>query len=132
MTPERLIGPHIQVADGLLKAYPDRRAIVASHYIVGTGNPASFGTQGQTIYDNLKDNPNLFLLVCGHICEEGQRTDVFAGRTVYSVLSDYQCRSNGGNGWLRTMTFSPANDTISFKTYSVTLNQYETDANSQQ
>ena len=29
------------------------------------------------------------------------------------------------------MTFSPANDTISFKTYSPTLNQFETDADSQ-
>ena len=29
------------------------------------------------------------------------------------------------------MTFSPANDTIAFKTYSPTLNQFETDADSQ-
>jgi hypothetical protein len=123
--------PVLDWADSLLKAYPNRRAIVASHYIVGTGNPASFGTQGQAIYDNLKDNPNLFLLVCGHICGEGRRSDVYQGRTVYSILTDYQCRSNGGNGWLRTMTFSPANDTITFKTYSPTLNQWETDADSQ-
>jgi hypothetical protein len=118
-------------ADGLLKAHPNRRGIVASHYLVGTGNPAAFGSQGQSIYDSLKDNPNLFLLLCGHICGEGQRSDAFNGRTVRSILTDYQCRANGGNGWLRTMTFSPASDTISFKTYSPTLNQYETDADSQ-
>ena len=104
---------------------------MVSHYIVGTGNPAAFGTQGQAIYDNLKDNPNLFLLLCGHICGEGQRSDVFDGTTVRSILTDYQCRTNGGNGWLRIMTFSPANDTITFKTYSPTLNQFETDADSQ-
>ncbi len=127
-TPDQAV---LDWADGLLKAHPNRRAIVASHYIVNTGNPASFGTQGQAIYDNLKDNPNLFLQLCGHICEEGQRSDVFDGRTVHSILSDYQCRTNGGNGWLRTMTFSPTNDTITFKTYSVTLNQFETDASSQ-
>jgi hypothetical protein len=123
--------PVLDWADNLLKTYPNRRAIVATHYGVGTGNPASFGTQGQAIYDNLKDNPNLFLIVCGHICGEGQRTDVFNGNTVRSILTDYQCRSNGGNGWLRTMTFSPANDTITFRTYSPTLNQYETDGDSQ-
>lgn len=127
-TPDQAV---LDWADGVLKAHPNRRAIVASHYIVGTGNPAAFGTQGQAIYDNLKDNPNLFLLLCGHICGEGQRSDVFEGRTVRSILTDYQCRANGGNGWLRTMTFSPANDTITLKTYSPTLNQFETDADSQ-
>ena len=123
--------PVLDWADALLKANPNRRAIVATHYGVGTGNPAAFGTQGQAIYDNLKDNPNLFLIVCGHICGEGQRADVFEGRTVRTILTDYQCRTNGGDGWLRTMTFSPANDTITFKTYSPTLNQFETDADSQ-
>jgi hypothetical protein len=123
--------PVLDWADGVLKANPNRRAIVVSHYIVGTGNPAAFGTQGQAIYDNLKDNPNLFLLLCGHICGEGRRSDVFDGRTVHSILTDYQCRTNGGTGWLRTMTFSPANDTITFRTYSPTLNQFETDADSQ-
>jgi hypothetical protein len=123
--------PVLDWADALLKANPNRRAIVATHYGVGTGNPASFGTQGQAIYDNLKDNPNLFLIVCGHVCGEGQRADVFEGRTVRTILTDYQCRTNGGDGWLRTMTFSPANDTITFKTYSPTLNQFETDADSQ-
>ncbi len=123
--------PVLDWADALLKANPNRRAIVATHYGVGTGNPAAFGTQGQAVYDNLKDNPNLFLIVCGHICGEGQRADVFEGRTVRTILTDYQCRTSGGTGWLRTMTFSPAADTITFKTYSPTLNQSETDADSQ-
>ena len=78
--------PVLDWADSMLKANPNRRAIVVSHYIVETGNPAPFGTQGQAIYDNLKDNPNLFLQLCGHICEEGQRSDVFEGRTVHSIL----------------------------------------------
>lgn len=123
--------PVLDWADALLKANPNRRAIVATHHGVGTGNPAAFGTQGQAIYESLKDNPNLFLIVCGHICGEGQRADVFEGRTVRTILTDYQCRTNGGDGWLRTMLFSPANDTITFKTYSPTLNQFETDADSQ-
>ena len=58
-------------ADALLKAYPNRRGIVTSHWIINTGNPANFGGQGQAIYDNLKDNPNLFLLLCGHVHGEG-------------------------------------------------------------
>ncbi len=110
-------------ADALLKANPHRRGIVTSHYIIGQGNPASFGTQGAAIYNGLKDNPNLFLLLCGHIHAEGRRTDVFEGRTVYSVLSDYQGLPNGGNGFLRTFTFSPANNRIRVESWSPTLNR---------
>lgn len=124
-------------ADALLKAYPNRRAIVTSHWMVGTGNPAGFSAQGQAIYDNLKDNPNLFLLLGGHAAGEGQRADSFAGRTVYTMLQDYQSRANGGDGWLRYFVFSPAHNTITAKTYQVAnpltpvAAGFETDADSQ-
>jgi len=108
-------------ADALLKAYPDRRAIVTSHWIVGQGNPAAFGGQGQQIYDGLKNNPNLFLLLCGHIHAEGRRSDTYEGRTVYSCLQDYQSSPNGGSGFLRYYTFSPAHNLITVRSYSPTL-----------
>ncbi|HYF34224.1 MAG TPA: Ig-like domain-containing protein, partial [Prosthecobacter sp.] len=124
-------------ADALLKAHPNRRGIITSHWIIGTGVPASFGGQGQALYDNLKDNPNLFLMLCGHIHGEGMRTDTFEGRTVYTVLQDYQDRSGapgglgGGDAWLRYFTFSPANNAIHAKTYRTTSGAFETDADSQ-
>lgn len=124
-------------ADSVLKAYPNRRGIITSHWIVNTGNPATFSAQGQNIYDDLKDNPNLFLMLCGHVAGEGQRADVFEGRTVYSILQDYQGRVNGGDGWLRYFVFSPANNTITAKTYRVSnpvnsaAGAYETDTDSQ-
>jgi len=119
-------------ADNLLKTYSNRRAIVVSHYIINAGNPATFGAQGQKIYDALKGNPNLFLMLSGHVSPpEGQRQDTFTGNTIYSLMSDYQGRTNGGNGWLRIMEFSPANNEIRVRTYSPWLNQYETDADSQ-
>lgn len=110
-------------ADALMKAHPHRRVIVTSHYIIGQGNPASFGAQGQALYNNFKDNPNFFLMLCGHIHSEGRRSDVFEGRTVYTVLSDYQGLPNGGNGFLRTFTFSPANNRIRVESWSPTLNR---------
>ncbi len=124
-------------ADALMKANPDRRAIVTSHWIVNTGNPATFSTQGQDIYNDLKDNPNFFMMLCGHVAGEGQRTDTFQGRAVHSVLQDYQGRVNGGDGWLRYFVFSPTNNTISAKTYRVSnpvnpaAGAFETDADSQ-
>ncbi len=118
-------------ADALLKAHPNRRAIITSHWLIGTGNPAAWGGHGQAVYDNLKDNPNLFLMLCGHIHGEGQRADTFEGRTVYTVLQDYQSRANGGDSWLRYFVFSPANNTITAKTLQTRTLTFETDADSE-
>ena len=123
----------INWADGLMKAYPRRRAIVTSHWILDLpptspiGASAPFGGPGQRFFDEFKDNPNFFLMLSGHQHGEGRRADVFNGRTINSVLQDYQERANGGDGWLRYFIFSPANNTITAKTYSPTLNQSETD-----
>jgi hypothetical protein len=117
-------------ADNLLTTYSNRRAIVASHWICNTGNPATFSTQGQAIYDALKPHSNLFLMLCGHVPGEGRRQDTFNGITVNTLLSDYQSRTNGGNGWLRIMEFSPANNVVRVRTYSPWLDQFEADADS--
>jgi cysteine-rich repeat protein len=126
-------------ADALLKTHASRRAIAHSHHIVNTGNPGSFGAQGQAIYDALKNNPNLFLMLSGHVCNgsppniqpEGLRQDTFEGRVVTSMLSDYQCDTAGGNGWLRILTFRPQENEIRVETYSPWLGQYRTGSLSQ-
>jgi hypothetical protein len=117
-------------ANNLLQTYSSRKGIIVSHYILNAD--ATFGSQGQAIYNALKANPNLMLMICGHINPNGEsnRSDVFNGKTVHSLLSDYQ-DLNGGNGWMRIMTFFPATNTATVKTFSPTLNQYQTDANSQ-
>ncbi|NOT35087.1 MAG: T9SS type A sorting domain-containing protein [Candidatus Eisenbacteria bacterium] len=117
-------------ADSLMKAYPSRRAFVASHNLLGSGNPGTFSTQGSATYNALRDNPNFFMMLCGHVSEEGRRVDTFEGRTVHTVMSDYQARTNGGNGWLRLMNFSPANNVIRVRTYSPWLVQFEADSDS--
>ncbi len=111
-------------ADGVLKANTNRRAIVVSHTAATPKNVLN--PRGQELYDRLKRNPNLFLLLCGHIGGEGHCQNTFEGHTVYSCLSDYQNEPNGGDGWLRLYQFSPANNRITVKTYSPTLNQWRT------
>jgi hypothetical protein len=123
-------------ADDLLTTYGSRRAIVTTHHLINTGNPASFGPQGLAIYRALKDHPNLFLMLGGHVAGEGRRQDTAEpGNRVYSLLSDYQGMSNGGDGWLRIMTFSPASDQIRVQTFSPTRNrgngEFQIDADSQ-
>jgi concanavalin A-like lectin/glucanase superfamily protein/List-Bact-rpt repeat protein len=117
-------------ADNLLTTYSNRRAIILSHNLANTGNPATFSAQGQATYDALKGHSNLFLMLCGHVPGEGRRQDTFGANTVNTVMSDYQSRTNGGNGWLRIMEFSPASNTIRVKTYSPWLDQFEADADS--
>jgi hypothetical protein len=120
-------------ADSLLKAYPNRRAIVTSHWLIGTSFPptqASWGGHGQAVYDTLKTNANLMMMLCGHIHGEGRRADTFRGRTVHTLLQDYQSRANGGDSWLRYYTFSPSNSTITAYTYQTSTGTYENDADS--
>jgi hypothetical protein len=120
-------------ADALLKSNSNRRAIVTTHYIIEEddgSSPNAFSTQGQQIYDNLKDNPNLFLMLCGHRHGEGRRSDVFNENTITTLLADYQDYPNGGNGFLRIMEFRPSENKIYVSTYSPSLDQFETDSNS--
>jgi hypothetical protein len=119
-------------ADSLLKAYPNRKGIISSHNILGTGNPANFQGPGQKIYDDLKDNPNMVLMLAGHVAGEGRRSDVFNGNTVHTLMSDYQSGyTNGGNGWLRIMQFIPSLNQVEVKTYSPYTNGFQTGAGSQ-
>jgi hypothetical protein len=120
-------------ANELLQTYSKRRAIVVSHYILNGGFNASFGPQGKAIYQALKGNPNLFLMISGHVTSitEGQRHDTFNGHTVYSLMSDYQSVTKGGDGWLRIMQFSPSTNQINVSTYSPVLKQFKTASSSQ-
>lgn len=124
--------PVLDWADALLKAFPNRKGILSTHNMLGTGNQASFQGPGQKIYDDLKDNPNLILMLAGHVPGEGRRTDVFNGNTIHTLMADYQSGyTNGGNGYLRIMQFLPAQNLLSVKTYSPYSNTSFTGSSSQ-
>jgi len=113
-----------------------RRVIAVTHYMGTAATPSSFSAQGAAIYDALKANTNLFLLLGGHVCGatgegEGSRTDTYNGNTVYTLISDYQCRSKGGHGLMRLMEFSPSNSVVVVQTYSPWTGEYETDEDSE-
>ena len=131
-------------AENLLQTYSKHRAIVVSHYILDSGFnnqkvKNSFSQQGQKIYNALKDNPNLFLMLSGNINGENIQTDIYNKESdiynddyrIYSLLANYQDRPNAGNGWLRILQFSPVNGEIRIKTYSPLLDKWETDENSE-
>ena len=119
-------------ADQILKANANRRAIVITHSLLNIGNPAPWTAQGQAIFDGVKANTNVFLMLCGHEHGTGIRTETYNGNTINLLLSDYQSLTPyAGNGYLRIMTFSPAAGQISVKTYSPFLDAYLTDSGNQ-
>ncbi|MGY4643376.1 PKD domain-containing protein [Cellulomonas sp. URHB0016] len=127
----------------VLAAYPQRRAILVTHSYVDVSGALSTqvlradgGNSGQDLWDELVSTScSIFLVVNGHFYDadesEARRTDTNAcGRPVQAVLSDYQGRAHGGDGWLRYYTFDPAANQIRAVTYSPTLGRYETDDDS--
>jgi len=118
-------------ANSTLQNYPNRRVIVTTHsYLNVDGSRTDIGNR---IWQNFvaPHADQIFLVLCGHNNGETQRTDIINGHTVYQIMADYQDRTNGGNGWLRTLEFHPVEDKIYVRTYSPHLNNYETDADSQ-
>ncbi len=131
-------------ADGILNQYPDRLAIITTHLFVDTANARrttsqfmSNGNSAEAIWQELiRPNCNVIMVLNGHYPGEGRRTDLNdCGEPVHQILADYQERTNGGDGWLRIMTFKPAENKIYVYTFSPTLDapagRFETDANSQ-
>ena len=132
-------------ADRILKANPNRRAIISTHAFLYTSGvrpamPTSGfdgGNSAEAVWQRLvKPNCNVFLVLNGHFPGEGRRTDPNdCGEPVHQVVQDYQSRANGGDGWLRYFTFKPDENKIYAYTYSPTRNgglgEFETDASSQ-
>ena len=122
-------------ANNVIQAHPNHQVIVATHRYLqpdGTRSPYRIyggveGNNGTDIFNKLvKGNDNVFMTVSGHIGPEGLNiaTNDY-GRSVYEIVADYQDLPNGGNGWLRTLTFvDPENDSITVGSYSPVLDQY--------
>ena len=132
-------------AQNVIDAYPDRRVIISTHLFLSTTNggtrPTSpyfrpDGTSAQDVWTQLiAPNCNVFLVLNGHYPGEARRVDDNScGDPVHQVESDYQSRTNGGDGWLRYMTFEPSQNEIEVFTFSPTRNggagEFETDSGS--
>jgi hypothetical protein len=99
-------------ANNLLATNSTRRGIVVSHAILNIDN----SWVNLSVYSSLSGNPNLFLMLCGHMHSssdgEALRTETRPNMDpVHIILSDYQDMSYG-NGWLRILEFDPSADLI--------------------
>ncbi len=76
---------------------------------------------GQELWDKLIRKHN-FVFVCnGHVLYDGTgyRSDKNdAGKTVHQILSNFQMRPLGGEGYMRLMEFLPDGKTVKVRSYS--------------
>jgi hypothetical protein len=121
----------LQWGNDILRTNANRRAIVVTHNFGNTEIPLTFSAQGTAIYEALKTNKNVFLMLAGHVTGEGQRVDTYNGNVVRTFVSDYQGWTNGGNGYMRLMEFSPRRNQVVVQTYSPWIDTYQTDADSE-
>lgn len=117
----------------ILRAQSNRRVIVITHSLINTGQSATFTPEGKAWVEALKDATNIVLWLCGHRPGEGRRNgnSLEVGPLAPMLLSDYQKRPSGGEGWLRLLQFSPSTNRIYVRTYSPVLDRWETDGDSQ-
>ncbi len=128
------IDEKVQWADSLMNVYPLKKVVIVGHYFLDYGLENSiymnFSESGEYIFNNLKHNNNLALILTGHVWGEGIKTVIVEDRVIHTILANYQGRANGGNGWLRLLKFFPENNTIEITTYSPSLNSFENDEDS--
>jgi hypothetical protein len=134
-------------ADGILKANPAKPAILVTHSYMyrdnttidqcdtGDNTPSTKtnGLDGLTLWHRfVSQYPNITTVLSGHILGVGQRSDLGVnGNLVNQMLVDYQGWANGGNGYLRILTFQPSLNQVQVQTYSPYLGKYLTDSGSQ-
>lgn len=133
-------------AKTVLDANPNKEIIVVTHSFLFTDstradqcnnndNGGAGNNQGEDVWQNLLINyPNLSLVLNGHFTGSTASRRVDLGlqqNLVNEIFANYQSLTNGGDGWMRILTFRPSLNRIDIVTYSPYLNQYKTDSNNQ-
>lgn len=147
-------------AGEVIKAHPFHNVIINTHAYLYSDDkrisniyghkwtPSSYGlyeasgqdaNDGEEIWTKLvKLYRNIFMVVCGHVLNDGTGFLVSEGdngNKVYQMLSNYQTgvigSENGGNGFLRIIDIDPSLATISIRSYSPFLNEFKKEEDQQ-
>lgn len=127
-------------AQGVIDANPDREVIVVTHaYLTKEGalyqdddnyGPAGNGLtedyNGQELWDNfIKLNSRIFLVISGHdICTPNNAHLISSGTNgniISQIFTNYQCHSNGGDGYILLLKFKTDEKVIEVTPYSTNL-----------
>ncbi len=122
-------------AGSVLDANPDKQVILVTHSFMLPGDMRAGtcegtwafgmtdGNDGQVVWENfVRKHKNIIMVLNGHFHGSGRRAELGDnGNLVTQMLSDYQDLPNGGDGYMRIMTFRPAENRVDVETYSPTL-----------
>ncbi len=134
----------IEWVQSVLMEHPGTPTILSTHIYLDDLTKArdvepywqkKIGNSAEQVWQKLiRKTPQIFMILCGHWFAGGgewfQISKNDAGQEVFEILTDYQARQNGGDGWLRYLEFDPSANRIRVKTYSPSLGRFETDENS--
>lgn len=117
-------------ASHVLEIHSDRMAFLSTHY---AGSDCSDTVQ-YYVKRLVSEHCNLKFVFGGHVygCG-GERTIPVVNacnKTSYVLVSDFQNRIRGGNGWLRYYTFDEREETMCAYTFSPIEKRFELDDNS--
>ncbi len=131
-------------AKSVLDANTDKEVIVVTHsYLYSDDTTVDECDTADMVGDNngamqwsklISQYPNISVVLSGHITNQfnARRSDVgVGGNFVHQIFANWQTSTNGGNGYLRIMQFSPSNNTINVQTYSPYTGLYLTDSGDQ-
>lgn len=125
--------PQVRWMNRVIREHPERKVILNLHeFMLTTGG---LGPVPQRIMDEVvAPNPNVIAVGSGHYHDAYTRTDEMdddgdgvADRTVYSMLFDYQGLPEGGLGYLRLLHFDNEGGRIVVRTYSPSLDDFDSD-----
>ncbi len=113
----------LQWASDVVAAHGDDRVIVATHSYM---TPKGRNGTGNRIWEQLvRKHENIFMVIGGHVLGVAHQVSINdAGRNVHEILCDYQGFPNGGDGWLQTLRFVPAEDKVYVAAYSPVLDEH--------
>lgn len=144
----------LQWAGDVIKEHPNYNVIINTHAYLYSDDkriseiyghkwtPSTYGlytesegdaNNGEQMWDKLvKLYPNIFMVVCGHVLNDGVGTLIsegVSGNKVYQMLANYQYgvtnTVNGGDGFLRVLDINTNSNTLNVQSYSPYLNEYK-------
>jgi hypothetical protein len=134
-------------ASSVIDSHPEAKVMVTTHSFVYTdgtrGDRCDTNDMSGSVANGLANNAeevwqkllsqkaNVMLVVSGHLIgnNTAHRTDLGVnGNVVNQIFTNFQNITNGGNGYLRILTFHPSENRIDVSTYSPYLNASLTSA----
>lgn len=128
-------------ANAVMGQHPDRVGILITHAYMNNNdrrydhadldhpqlwNPHEYRTpggvnDGEELWQRLVRKHNFALVLNGHVLGDGcgyLASDNDTGTTTHQMLSNYQMRNMGGEGYMRLLEFLPDGRTVRVRTYS--------------